>query len=114
MVVYLKSYFRDLSKISSCSYYKVNLLLWFILLSTNVIDMVFTYYVIQGNGVEMNPFMAFLGSTFGNISMALYKGLLIGVLFFLLPYVVQYLQKLLYVSVIVYVLLVFSHFIRFI
>ena len=113
IVASVKNYFSWLSEIGHQKYYRTNLLLWFALVSTNIIDLVYTYHVLSRNGVEYNPFMAFLCSNLGNISLAFYKGLLLGMLFILLPFIQNRLQKLLCFPVVVYVILTISHLIRF-
>jgi hypothetical protein len=87
--------------------------LWIILTIANLIDVLVTYYVFAQGGVEANPAMAHLSSKFGNISIAFFKGSLLGVLLFLLPFIKEIYQKALMIVCFVYVALVVSHIIRF-
>ena len=92
---------------------KINLALWAFLFVTNLIDLIVSYSVFSQGGVEANPAMSFLCSNFGNISLAFYKGFLLGALFILLPYIKNRLQYLLIFTCFAYVVLVISHIIRF-
>jgi hypothetical protein len=92
---------------------RINLFLWTLLLITNVIDLIVSYSLFSHGAVEMNPAMSILCSQFGNISLAFYKGFLLGALFILLPYIKNKLQYLLLSTCSVYIVLVVSHMIRF-
>ena len=111
------SYFRDyvqLVKVEGIrGFLSVNLLLWSILAVANSIDIYITYTVFSKGGFELNPAMAFLCSKFGNLSLAFYKGILLGVLFVLLPFIKLAYQKFLIFACFAYIVLVISHAIRF-
>jgi|GEM_PF-1975250 len=92
---------------------QINFLLWFILFTANLIDLLVTYYAFSKGAIEANPAMSVLIFKFGNISMAFVKGALLGMLFILLPYIKNFMRKCLIFSCSVYVILVFSHIIRF-
>ena len=92
---------------------RINLLLWLILFVANLIDLLVTYYAFSKGAVEANPAMSALCVKFGEVSLAFYKGLLLGILLFLLPYIKRYLLGLLAFSCSVYAVLVLSHIIRF-
>lgn len=111
--VFVKEYFRFFKKVSSTKTFKINFVLWIILTVANLIDILVTYYVFAQGGVEANPAMAHLSSKFGNISIAFFKGTLLGVLLFLLPFIKEIYQKALMLVCFVYVALVVSHIIRF-
>lgn len=110
---YLLNYRRMVLEERFRGYLGINLLLWIFLVVANIIDIQVTYTVFAGGGIELNPFMAFLCTTFGNISLAFYKGICLGILFILLPFVRNAYQKLLILSCIVYAVLMVSHWIRF-
>jgi hypothetical protein len=111
--VFLKEYFRFFKKVSSTKTFKINFVLWIVLTVANLIDILVTYYVFAQGGVEANPAMAHLSSKFGNISIAFFKGTLLGILLFLLPFIKEIYQKALMIVCFVYVALVVSHIIRF-
>ncbi len=92
---------------------RLNVALWSVLFITNLIDLGVTYTAFQYGAVEANPFMAFLCTKFGNIALAFYKGLSMGILLFILPFVKKGMQKLLAVVCGIYILLVVSHLVRF-
>ena len=92
---------------------QINFLLWFILFTANLIDLLVTYYAFSKGAIEANPAMSVLIFKFGNISLAFVKGALLGMLLIMLPYIKNFLRKCLMFSCSVYVILVFSHIIRF-
>ncbi len=92
---------------------KLNLTLWFFLFITNLTDLIVSYSLFSQGAVEINPAMSFLCSRFGNISLAFYKGFLLGALFILLPFIKNKLQILFISTCGVYLILVFSHILRF-
>jgi len=92
---------------------QINFLLWFILFTANLIDLLVTYYAFSKGAIEANPAMSVLIFKFGNISLAFVKGALLGMLLIMLPYIKKFLRKCLMFSCSVYVILVFSHIIRF-
>jgi len=94
-------------------YFRLNILLWLILVVTNLLDLLVTYYAFSKGAIEANPLMFLLCTNYGNMAMAFYKGLLLGMLMFLLPFIRNFLQKCLIFSCSVYVILVISHVIRF-
>jgi len=93
---------------------KWNVLLWSILAICNLIDILVSWHVISEGAKEANPLMDFFYSKFGSISFAFIKGALLGMLLMLLPFIKEGLQKLLLFACTVYILLMFSHLIRFI
>ncbi|MBN2029660.1 hypothetical protein JW824_05390 [bacterium] len=92
---------------------KINLTLWFFLCITNVTDLIVSYSLFSRGAIEINPAMSFLCSHFGNISLAFYKGFLLGTLFILLPFIKNKLQILLISTCGIYLILVFTHIMRF-
>ena len=92
---------------------KFNLTLWFFLCITNLTDLIVSYSLFSKGAIEINPAMSFLCSHFGNISLAFYKGFLLGALFILLPFIKNKLQILFISTCGVYLILVFSHILRF-
>ncbi len=98
---------------NNVAHVKINLLLWSLLSMTNLIDLIVSYSLFSRGAIEMNPAMSILCSRFGNISLAFYKGFLLGALFILLPYIKNKLQCLLLLTCSAYVMLVVSHIIRF-
>jgi hypothetical protein len=78
-----------------------------------LVDILYTYYAFSLGGVEANPAMAFLCTKFGNISLAFYKGIMMGILLILLPFIRGIYQKFLIFTSFVYIILVISHIIRF-
>ena len=92
---------------------KINLALWIFLFLTNLIDLVVSYSLFSQGAVEVNPAMSVLCSQFGNISLAFYKGFLLGALFILLPFIKKRLQYLLIFTCLAYIVLIISHIIRF-
>ena len=92
---------------------RINFLLWFVLFTANLIDLLVTYYAFSKGAIEANPAMSVLIYKFGNISLAFFKGALLGMLLILLPYIKNFMRKCLMFSCSVYVILVFSHIIRF-
>ena len=94
-------------------YLRINILLWLILVVGNLLDLLVTYYAFSQGAIEANPFMFFICTKYGNLALAFYKGLLLGVLLFLLPFIKNIFQKGLIFSCSVYILLVISHIIRF-
>ena len=90
-----------------------NFLLWYILAATNLIDTLVTYYVFAKGGIEVNPAMAFFCVQFGEISIAFFKWIVLGMLLVLLPLIRVYLQKLLYLASVFYIVVVFTHVLRF-
>ena len=110
----VKSYFTFLRGKQQESYFRTNLLLWALLVVANIIDLAFTYSVLSRNGAEVNPAMLLLIRNFGAVSIAYAKGLLLGILFMLLPFIRDFLQKMLFVPVIVYTVLIVSHVLRFV
>ena len=111
--VFLREYFRFFKEVSSTRTFRINFILWLILTVANLIDILVTYYVFSKGGVEANPAMAHLSSRFGNISIAFFKGALLGILLFLLPFIKEIYQKALFIVCSCYVILVITHIIRF-
>ncbi len=89
--------------------YKTNIILWMILVFTNLVDIMYTYYVFSKDGIECNPILIFMCSKFGNISIAFFKGFLLGFLFLLLPFIRGWLQKLLFFPCLVYCILIITY-----
>jgi hypothetical protein len=111
--LYFQNYIRLVREERFHGRLSVNFLIWSVLATANLIDTLVTYYVFANGGVEVNPAMAFLCTKFGNISLAFYKGILLGVLLIFLPLIKGFYQKLLAFTTVVYIILVFSHMLRF-
>ena len=111
--LYFLDYYQAVREQGFTGYLRINLLLWLFLAIANIIDIQVTYEVFSNGGVEANPLMAFMCTKFGNLSLAFYKGTLLGVLFFLLPFIKAVFQRLLILTCFAYVILLVSHWIRF-
>lgn len=110
---YFRSYFTTIKMEGFKSTLAQNIGLWLLLVIANIVDILVTYYIFANGGVEVNPAMAFLCTKFGNISIAFYKGILLGALFILLPLIKAIHQKFLIFTCCLYIILLFSHAIRF-
>ena len=110
---YLTAYRREWFIEDNISSIRLNIVLWSILMLTNLTDIIFSYKIFSEGGVEINPLMSALCTKFGNVALSFYKGFILGVLFILLPYVKNKLQSFLLLSCIAYIILVISHVIRF-
>lgn len=110
---YFKSYFNTIKEEGFRSNLTQNIVLWLFLVIANFVDILVTYSIFAKGGIEVNPAMAFLCTKFGNISLAFYKGILLGALFILLPLIKAIHQKFLIFTCFIYIILLFSHAIRF-
>jgi len=110
---YFKSYFTTIKNEGFRSHLSQNIVLWLFLVVANIADILVTYSIFAEGGIEVNPAMAFLCTKFGNISLAFYKGILLGALFILLPLIKAIHQKFLIFTCFIYIVLLFSHAIRF-
>ena len=92
---------------------RLNILLWLILFTANIVDLIVTYHAFSLGAIEANPAMYVIAKHFGDIGIAYFKGLMLGALFILLPFIKKGLQKFLIFTCVVYVILVISHVVRF-
>jgi hypothetical protein len=104
-VVYLRVYGQTWTDHLSEKWFQWNVFLWLVLLMTNLIDIMFSYAAFAKGAVEINPTVSIIIRQFGYIGLAFQKGIPIGALLILLPYIRGKLQYLLGFSVLVYLVL---------
>ena len=100
---------HDGERFPSLSTTRINLLLWLLLVITNVTDVLASKHALAHGAIELNPIVALLLESHGMTGLVVVKGFWMVLLLLLLPYVRGWVQWLYALVVFAYLLLSVYH-----
>ncbi len=89
---------------------RINYLLWFLLVATNVTDVLASKHALANGAVELNPIVARLLEAHGITGLVVFKGVWLLLVLVLVPYIRGWTQSLYVFVSFAYVLLAAYHF----